>query len=211
MKSNEIVKDLISRIAQDDSLAFAKFYDLYYSKIFKFSGYFSTCGQTTKEIVSDVFYNLWLNRKNLANLENMDGYLYTAVKNQSLKHKKNQERLCYDQLEDMRGDYYIETESPELLLIGSELKKLIDNSVNELPPKCRTVFLLIREEGLKYKEVAELMSISERTVQAHMVEAVKKMVCAIQKYYPNIRPNKAFVLFMLLFNKNKKIIVPERA
>lgn len=203
MKDQEIVKQLISQIALDDSIAFAKFYDLYYSRIFKFSTYFSS-GPTCREIVSDVFYNLWVNRKNLGKLENFDGYIYTAVKNQCMKHKKNQERHSYDQLEDISGDYYIETESPELLLIGGELKTMIEQAVNELPPKCKTVFMLIREEGLKYKEVAELLSVSERTVQAHMVIAVKKIVTTIRKHYPNIGSQKAFILFLLVLKKNKK-------
>lgn len=199
MKGTETVEQLISRIAEDDSTAFEKFYNLYYSKIAGFAHYFSKSEELSGEIVSDVFYAIWQHRKKLPDIQNLDGYLYTAVKNQSLKYKKRWERFLQNPMEELPGDMLIETESPDHILITNELKRIIDQAINELPPRCKAIFVLVREEGLTYQEAAEILSISERTVHAQMIIAVKKIITSIRQYYPSISPGKAFLLFLMCY------------
>jgi RNA polymerase sigma-70 factor (family 1) len=201
VKDINTVKKLIKLISEDDSSAFAKFYDLFYSKAIGFSHYFVKSNDACGEIVSDVFYYLWQNRKNLAKVQNIDGYLYTSIKNQSLKYIKQAQRFPQDSIDDLPVEVFIETESPEKILISAELKIILDKAINELPEKCKIIFLLVREEGLKYKEVAEILSISDRTVHAQIVIATKKIIHSIQQYYPTITPDKTFLLFLMYLKK----------
>ncbi len=201
MENLTLVKDLVRRIAEDDSHAFTEFYELYYSKVLSFSRYFSNSATECKEIVSDVFFYLWMNRKKLPDLQNIDGYLYTSIRNQALKYINQNKRFPTDQLEDIPLDIYIETNSPEKILITHELKTIIEKAVNELPNRCKFIFLLIREHGLKYKEVAEMLSISDRTVQAQMIIATKKITESVRSYYPNLLKGNTFLLLLLNFKK----------
>jgi RNA polymerase sigma-70 factor (ECF subfamily) len=206
MKYHENVNLLIISIAEGDSVAFSKFFDIFYDKIYRLSRYFSHSEETCKDVVSDVFYNLWNNRKKLKLVNNIEAYLYSSVKNQALKYIYRNQRFNLDPLEAITGDFYIETQSPDSIMMGKELGIIIEKAVNELPPKCKTVFLLVREEGLRYKEVAELLSISERTVQGQMIIATKKIISTIQKHYPNLPADKALILFTLFFKKNKLML-----
>ena len=73
-------------------------------------------------------------------------------------------------------------ESPEEIQINKELNEIINSAINELPERCRLIFLMAREEGLKYREIAEVLSISEKTVNAQMVTAIKKLTASLKKY-----------------------------
>jgi RNA polymerase sigma-70 factor (ECF subfamily) len=70
-------------------------------------------------------------------------------------------------------------DTPERMLITKEMASQINKAVDALPPKCKLVFKLVREEGLKYREAAEILNISPRTVDTQMTIALKKIACAI--------------------------------
>jgi RNA polymerase sigma-70 factor (ECF subfamily) len=194
-KSN--IKNLLEDIAKGNAFAFAKFYDLYYSKVWTFSHYFTKSEETCKEIVSDVFFNLWQYRRNLPALGNIDGYVYTSIKNLSLRYKRLSERFQLGEVENL-SNIQVEAESPETFAINSELKDVLNNSINELPERCKAIFIMVRIDGLSYKEVADIMSISVRTVHAQMIIATKKLIQSIQSVYPNISPGKALIFFFML-------------
>jgi RNA polymerase sigma-70 factor (ECF subfamily) len=65
--------------------------------------------------------------------------------------------------------------NPEELLISKEAVAKIMFSVNQLPPKCKTIFKMVKEEGLKYNEVAQLLEISPKTVEAQMAIAFRRI------------------------------------
>ena len=67
-----------------------------------------------------------------------------------------------------------EEQCPDQQMITADILKKIQEAVNDLPPRCKIIFKLVREDGLKYKEVADILNISVNTVDAQMVIAVKK-------------------------------------
>jgi RNA polymerase sigma-70 factor (ECF subfamily) len=71
--------------------------------------------------------------------------------------------------------------SPEEILITAEIYKNIRDAVEALPPRCKMIFKLIREDGLRYKEVAEILNISVNTIDAQMAIAVKRIAEAVRK------------------------------
>jgi len=185
---------LLQQISEDNLLAFSLFFEQFYDKVFKYARYFIQAEETCNEIASDIFYNIWQNRRNLPQIANINSYLCIAVRNQALKYKKHSSRFANDPIEDLPRNIFIEIDTPEQSLINDELKNIIADAVNDLPDRCKLVFLMVREEGMKYKEVAEVLSISERTVQGQMVIAVKKIVSSIQKYFPNFSHGQALLI-----------------
>jgi RNA polymerase sigma-70 factor (ECF subfamily) len=77
----------------------------------------------------------------------------------------------------------LDTATPEQVCLNKEFRNLIELTINLLPQKCRLIFFMVREEGLQYKEIAEILSISDRTVHAQMCIALKKIGEVIKEYY----------------------------
>ncbi|HXB09434.1 MAG TPA: sigma-70 family RNA polymerase sigma factor, partial [Puia sp.] len=85
--------------------------------------------------------------------------------------------------------------TPEQILINSETHRKIQIAVEALPPRCKMIFKLVREDGLKYREIAGILNISVNTIDAQMAIAVKKITTAIESEFdfPIKRPhNKIF-------------------
>ncbi len=195
------ISEILQLISENSLPAFSAFYSIYFQKLYDFSKYYFHSDETCKEIVSDVFFNIWQNRKNLKSIRNIDNYLFIAIKNQSVKYKKNNQRNAGESLEVVPSDYFVDVENPEHTMIVDEVRLIIQKAIDDLPEKCRIIFLMVREEGLKYKEAAEILSISERTVHAQMVIAVKKIISSIQQYYPSFNEGKTFTLFLAMLKK----------
>lgn len=131
--------------------------------------------EEAEEIVSDIFIALWQNRKNLPEVNNFDSYIYKIAyyKIVSLFRRQYGEK---ENLDVSNIDLFLRTETtPEIELITKENIHLLNSAVNTLPDKCKLTFKLIREDKLKYKEVAEIMNISVKTVEAHLATAIRKL------------------------------------
>lgn len=87
------------------------------------------------------------------------------------------------QLDETNIDITFDNLTPEQILINEEFKKSIELIVQALPPRCKMVFKLVKEDNLSYKEVAQILDISAKTVDAHLVTAVKRISCAIKSEY----------------------------
>jgi RNA polymerase sigma-70 factor (ECF subfamily) len=139
--------------------------------------------QVVEEIVSDVFCSIWQHRNKITEIDNFEGYLYTITKNRALYYLKHDNKILLTDLDlDLISDEISShDENPEFMAIDNEFSIAFKNAVDELPEKCRLIFLLAREERLKYKEIAEKLSISEKTVNAQMVLAIKKLAMRLRK------------------------------
>lgn len=82
----------------------------------------------------------------------------------------------------MPVEFFIETETPEKKLENAELREYIEKAINRLPDRCKIIFMMFREQGLKYKEIAEILSITEPTVHAQIQIATRKITEYLQLY-----------------------------
>jgi RNA polymerase sigma-70 factor (ECF subfamily) len=154
-------------------------YNHFYSKLMLFVSYFIKSKHDAEEIVSDTFYTIWEQRLKLANLECIaSSYIYTIAKNTTLLFLKRQRKEKYDMETDVAAsDFPAQPDnSPEDELIGKELMEKLHAAIENLPEKSRMAFKLVREQGLKYKEAAEIMEISVKTLEAHMALATKRLL-----------------------------------
>jgi len=134
-------------------------------------------------VISDVYMNLWQNRHKLKEIQNIDNYLFISVRNNILRINKEKISYQHIQIEESGLEGRGMALDPEKELLNIELKEILELAVNTLPERCRLIFLMIREEGMKYKDVAEILSISEKTVQAQMIIGVKKIGVVVQNYF----------------------------
>lgn len=175
---------LIFQISEkDDEKSFELLFKLLYKRLNNFSYNFVHSRELAEEIVSDVFIKLWNNRKKLSHIEAIDTYLYIATKNQSLNQISylSSHHLSSDK-DQIELNNFVDNFDPEKEFELSQLISDINLAVDSLPSQCKTVYKLIREDGFKYKQVAEILNISVRTVETQLVRAMKKLSIALKSH-----------------------------
>lgn len=180
MLSEEELETLQYRIAEkNDQQAFAQLYMVYVQPLLQFARTIIKTKELAEEIVSDVFVKIWQNRRNLTGVENLRLYLYISTKNTALNYLSRHFRKEVISLDEMSMSMPAVTYNPEQLLITSEAVKRIEYEINRLPARCKLIFKLVKEDGLKYNDVARLLNISVKTIDNQMAIAVKKVSSAI--------------------------------
>jgi RNA polymerase sigma-70 factor (family 1) len=166
---------LQSQVAVGDTRAFRQIFDALFSNLKKFSFSFVHSKEAATEIVDELFVQLWIKRTDIMKINDLRVYLYTATKNASLnyisKKAKQIEVEPYENLIVQMTDLV----SPEQIMITKEMLQKIKEAVDSLPPRCKLIFKFIREDGLSYSEVAEILGLSIKTIDAQMVIAVARI------------------------------------
>ncbi|MBT33208.1 MAG: RNA polymerase sigma-70 factor [Thalassobius sp.] len=201
----EQISTLLSKISnQDDQKAFETLFKLYFEKLLNFSKNYISQKELAEEIVSDVFVKLWKNRKSLLEIKSIHTYLYIATKNQSLNAiDKYQKRPVFSIDKSFYNKFHFSSD-PGSALEYKELQSLLNTAVEKLPFQSKMVFKLVKEDGLKYKEVASILDISPRTVETHLVRAVKKLEVSLEDYLAKKKKLKKHgqiisIIFFLFF------------
>ncbi|MDR0743817.1 MAG: RNA polymerase sigma-70 factor [Tannerella sp.] len=176
------IQSLFEQIANDNPKAFQLFFDYTYSTLYRYANYFIEDEDLCKDVISDVYLYIWQNRRKLPEIRDYENYLFVCVRNQSLNYLKSINRYQKIRLDHADIQDLTDRTTPEKNMLYDELKSIIELTVNSLPQKCRLIFFMVREEGMKYKEAAEILSISERTVHAQMCIALKKIGRVIKEY-----------------------------
>ncbi|MEO9967805.1 MAG: RNA polymerase sigma-70 factor [Reichenbachiella sp.] len=166
--------ELILRLSNHDRGAFEQIFRTYYSDLTKFCLKYVRDEQIAEEVVQEVFINIWERRSNLTITTSIKSYLFTAVRNRSFNYLKLQ--LPKEQKKvDLESIGYMEEEDREQDLIMSELNEHVHSAIQRLPNKCRIIFNLSRNAGMTYKEIAEELEISVKTVENQIGLALKKL------------------------------------
>lgn len=131
--------------------------------------------EDAREIVQDVFMGIWRNRAKLDLNEGLKSYLFTATKNKALNHLKKRKEETVELETVSYGLAASPSSDSEAQLHAEEMKAIIFDEVNKLPDRCRQIFLLSREEGLSYKEIAERLDVSTKTVENQIGIALKRL------------------------------------
>jgi len=169
----------INLIARGDQKKFRQLIESTSDELFLFALSFLRKREVAEEIVSDVFVKTWENRSELGKINNLKAYLFVSVKNACLSHlrkEKNNKTVSIDGMEDF---WFIPVEGPENEYIDKESLEQINKAIDLLPPKCKLAFTLAKINGLRYREIAGVMNVSEKTVNNHLVYAIKKITATL--------------------------------
>jgi RNA polymerase sigma-70 factor (family 1) len=173
---------------EDDTKAFEQLYYAMFSKLLRFCMQYVQQQEPAEDIVSELFVTCWNNRKNLSHITYPETYLFIAVKNQSLKYIKKYSHIHLVEM-DSNSIALVDIADPSQKLERKELHHRLDQAIETLPTQARIIFRLIKENGLKYKEVAKILDISPRTVQTQLFRAIGKLRHVLQNYH---QPTKKY-------------------
>ena len=181
MITAEQIQYLQQRIAHyEDQQAYKLLFTALYPYLYPFARALVKTKEPAEELVSDVFIKVWEKRKELGKIENLKLYLYVATRHVALNYLEKEKRKPTNPI-----DYFLHAElisvhlDPEQLLITADMMALLRKAVDQLPPKCKVIFKLVKEDGLKYKEVAEILGISVKTVENQLAIALHKLGNAV--------------------------------
>lgn len=157
-------------ISQKDHYAFTSLYSKYFQGLVLASDRYVKELDVAKEIVQEVFLRMWEQPFKLEENGSIKSYLYRIVINYSINHLRREKNIFQHHLKIADQATYV---SLDEIQEEQELKILIYNEIKLLPAQCGKVFKMSRFEGLKYREIAVLLEISEKTVENHMIKALK--------------------------------------
>ena len=150
---------------------FEQVYKKYRPALMQFAHSITRSTPDAEEVVNDVFIAIWERHQDLLGLETLKSYLFRAVKNRSL-NQISRNRLPFDEMREempVPSKEFSALDQMEAKESSEKIKALID----KLPTKCKQVFLFSRVHELSYKEIAELMDISPKTVENQIGLALK--------------------------------------
>ena len=180
MRIAENIVELQRRIAlYDDEPAYKEVFFTYYTPLLRFAQTFVNDRQSADEIVSDVMMKIWEKRRDLPSITNLRVYLYVSTKNNALNYLSRQKKAELISIEHLNLDFPSNALNPEQLMITAEMVRRINNAINSLPPRCKLVFKLVKEDGLPYREVADILDISIKTIDSQLAIALRKISEAI--------------------------------
>lgn len=164
-------KDILTRLQTDDPLILNELFQSHYLMVCKTINRFIEDRSLTEDLAQEVFIRLWQKRNQLNITHSIGAYLRRMAINEALVHIRKNKKYHIDELNPTLHDSS-EDGSEEQFLYG-ELKQHITLAIDMLPPRCRTVFQLSRFEELTYREIAEKLDISIKTVENQMGKALK--------------------------------------
>lgn len=175
-KRDTTIRAVLEDVATRDSeSAFKYLYMSYSDRIMRYLVMYVKSGQIVEELVSDVFFALWENRKQLLEVRNFDAYIYRIAKFKVLNYLRDNNNQTVD-LDEVPIDLFAFTETtPEDDYISRELIDAVNTAIEELPAKSKLAFKLVREDGMKYKDAAEHLGISVKTLETQLTYAMKKI------------------------------------
>ncbi len=171
----------LKRIRSGDIKVFEELFHQYYPGMCSYAESLVKRGELAEEIVQDVFFNIWKNKEELNITSGWRGYLFRSVFNHSMMYlrKKNRE-VPLDQ--EWAGSLKEPDDQPEETIDAQDLDAALVFALQDLPERTREIFNLSRFEGLKYREIAEKLSISVKTVESNMGKALRALRISLDEY-----------------------------
>lgn len=164
--------DLTERLRLGDSAAFAEVYERFFVVLYKHALNRLRDEEQAKDIVQELFEDLWSKKASLFIQSNLSNYLYTAIRNKVLKviaHQHVVSTYAAKQIAFLKPDEGL----TDHRVRERQLAAIIEKEVQSLPPKMKAVFELSRKHNYSYKEIAEQLNITEQSVRSHIKNALK--------------------------------------
>lgn len=175
-------RDNHRHLDSDLNSLYSDIYKKYQPQMLRIARYYLSDYLLAEDIVADAFEKLWEIRADLQQIKDIKNYLFTIVKRRCLDEVNKYSFKNRQDIEKVSPRLFIGFKNPETSYLNKELAERIKISLQKLPVKCRTVFLMVKEDKLRYREVAELLDISEKTVEMHVGNALKALRKDLEVY-----------------------------
>lgn len=161
---------LLRLLQKSDSTAFQELYNRYWNKLYFLAHKRLKSAEAAEEIVQNVFMTLWRKRKTLK-INDLAPYLAAVTRYAVYHHLAAEKRRTHK--EEVAGNRSAATVAMEMIIDDKQLLEIVKHEVNELPEKCRLVFIYNKLEDQTLPEVAERLNISVKTAEAHLTKALR--------------------------------------
>lgn len=165
--------ELAIRISKGDNEAYSLLYHRYFEDMYLYA--YSKVGNAdeTKDLVHESFAKLWEHRGTLTTVSNIKAYLFTITRNiilDLIAHHK-----VIDKYYDSFVEMYPSVQNADFRIREKQIQQLIDEAIDQLPAKMKVIFELSRKEYLSYREIAEKLNLSDKTVKTQINNALKSL------------------------------------
>jgi len=174
---------LVTALHKGNELVFKTVFNDYYERLCNYANTYINNMDEAEEMVQGTFLTLWEKRDVIDIHTSVKSYLYRAVHNNCVNRIK-QLKVRREHREEYLHYVDIQYDQASQDLIGKELEKQIAAAIESLPPQCQTVFKLSRLENLTYNEIAEQLSLSVKTIENHMIKALRILRERLKEYLP---------------------------
>lgn len=171
-------KKWIDELKEGNIRAFEYIYTTFFASLANYADRLLNDSDTARDVVQHVYYKIWENRKTLNISLSLQAYLYKSVYYgclNTLTHQKNIRQYEQLHLDGLYLSDILQSPEAEVSLWQSDIEKAVREAIDALPDKCREVLVLSKFEGLKNKEIALKLNISEKTVERHMSIAIGRL------------------------------------
>lgn len=175
--------EFIPKAQSNEEQAFELLFRRYYLRLCGFANKFIANRQESEEIVQEVFLNIWKKRNQLKLDNEIRPYLFKSVQNLCFNFIEHQKVIdSYYSVIDVVYKNQTEEFDTYQSVLYNEFQLIVDEAIKLLPEQCRKIFLLSREDGLKYAEIADQLGISVKTVETQMSRALSKLKAELKDY-----------------------------
>ncbi|WP_207516037.1 RNA polymerase sigma factor [Longitalea luteola] len=163
--------ELLRKLHHGDEMAFAEIYNRYWKSLYTSAHNILQVKEVAQDAVQEVFISLWKRRHEIR-VDILQSYLHQAVRFQVFKaiRAEKTDQLFFNRLALISKDILFEDP-----LLFKELESLYQQLIQSLPPDEKEIFLLHRDSGLTYKQIAEQKNISVKTVEKKMSHALREI------------------------------------
>lgn len=166
------MSDILARLQKNDAEALTILFQQYHSKVYRFVLRFTKDEVSAADVTQTLFIKLWEKRQSLSTQKDLEAQIFTIAKNLAIdslraaERKRRHEATFVAQLNNASN-------TTENTVFANDFQQALDAAIQDLPPRRRTIFKMNRLEGKTYKEIAEQLSISPKTVEHQMSQALK--------------------------------------
>lgn len=167
----------------NDERSFRRFVESYSNDLLCYVRYLVHSKEEAEEIVNDVFFEVWQNRDKLHEIKREKVWLLAITHNKAISHLRKKKHFASSVILDEVSEQTIpaDLQTPDERLISQEEMERINSIINKLPPRCKQVFVLAKIEKLLYKDIADILGISVKTINTHVAKALRLISEALKK------------------------------
>lgn len=171
----------IDGIVNGNEISFEHFMKCHSDHLFHYAYGIIKSKEAAEEIVSDVFLEVWKSRNNLYEINNIKSWLLTVTYRKSISYLRKMPGSSFISIDDKYDFLFEPMRSPADDIISKEAMDKINRAIQSLPPKCKHVFFLAKVEKMPYKQIAEMLDISVKTINNHIAMALEKISVFLKK------------------------------